>query len=316
MPIGVKSGSRPPSMTGPDLRVVLACNPRSGRGKAVRAAAAAGAALEGVELHGRRIRIVRVEIGPGRDAGPELVGAEALVIAGGDGSVHSLAPLAIETGVPVYHIPCGNENLMAREFAMTASPSRLREALERRRIVEMDAAEYEAGGGRGVFVLMCSLGPDAGVIARLHEARTRALGHAAYIGPILRELGKPRFARVSVRVDGERVVERECGVLIVANSRQYALRIDPAARASVSDGLLDVVFLPCGTRAGVVVWGVRSRLRRQGPRAVYLKGRDILIETEGGAPYQVDGECPAHASGVVDGEMRVRVLPRALRVLA
>ena len=304
-----------PPVSPSELRLVLACNPRSGRGRAARAAGVIAASLHGTTIAGRTLRIERREIGPGQQVIEALAGADALVIAGGDGSVHSLAPLAINARVPVYHVPCGNENLMAREFKMTRRPARLREALERWRVIEMDAAEYEVGGERGVFVLMCSFGPDASVIARLHEKRTRALGHASYIGPILRELRRPRFARVSVRVDGEPVVRRESGTLIVANSRQYALRMDPAARASVTDRMLDIVFLPCRTRGGVLMWGLRSRVRRQGPRIVHVQGRDIEIETHGDVPYQMDGECIGRTGGLVEGELRIRVLPRVLRVL-
>lgn len=301
-----------------EVRLLVAFNPRSGRGKGVRAARAISAALGGMDLSGRRCRVISYELGPASRIDEALREADALAIAGGDGSVHHLAPAAAAAGVPIYHVPCGNENLLAREFRMDDSPETLARAIDAWRVERMDTAAYALGGSRGQFLLMCSFGPDASVIHRLASLRTKPLGHAAYIEPILRELVAPCYARLSVAVDGDRVVDHEPGVLLIANSRQYASRVDPAARASVSDGLLDVVFLPCSSRMRVLAWGLRSRLRRheQHPDVVYRQGRSIEITANGEAvPFQLDGECPSCERGVLRGAMRIDIRPATLPVL-
>ncbi len=259
-----------------------------------------------------------LEVGPGVDVGAALAGSDVLAIAGGDGSVHHLAPTAAAAGVPIYHIPCGNENLLAREFGMDDAPGTLRRALDAWDVRRMDVADYDLNGVPGMFLLMCSFGPDASVIHRLAAARTRPMGHAAYFEPVLRELLAPRYARLSVLVDGEAVVAHEPGVLLIANSRQYALRVDPASRAEVNDGLLDIVFLPCSSRWGVAAWGLRSRLRRHHdhPRLIYRRARVIEIATDSGPmPFQLDGERPGCSGGIVERSMRIEVRPGALPVL-
>jgi diacylglycerol kinase (ATP) len=301
-----------------ELRVLLAFNPRSGRGRGVRAAELFASALDGREVRGQRVRVQKVAVGPGVDLGPALADSHVLAIAGGDGSVHHTALAAIASAVPIYHIPCGNENLLAREFRMDAQPETLARALERWTVRRVDVADFSAGEARGSFLLMCSLGPDASIIRRLAAVRTRAVGHWAYLRPMLSELARPCYARVSVRVDGERIVDHEPGIVLVANSRQYALRIDPAARASISDGLLDVVFLPCSSRARVVAWGVRARLRRHQRHAdvLYRQGKQIEISTESTpVPFQLDGECPAAEEGMLRGSMSMHIRPGVLQVL-
>jgi diacylglycerol kinase family enzyme len=241
-------------------------------------------------------------------------------VAGGDGSVLRAAPAAIAAGVPVYHIPCGNENLFAREFRMDSSVQTLRRALDRRAVQKVDVGRVAGPeGDGGPFLIMCSLGPDASVIHRLDRVRTRALGHLAYMGPVLQELMAPSFPRLRVRVDGREVVDGR-GILLVGNSRQYALRMDPAVRASMSDGLLDVVFLPCEGRAGALAWGLRCRLGRQSAHSklVYVQGREIEIEpAEGEAVYQVDGEagCSHPAGTSIAGALRLTLSPACLPVL-
>jgi diacylglycerol kinase family enzyme len=299
------------------VRVIVAHNPRSGRGRAARIAAAAGAVLRGEGLE-----VDDVAIGPqadGADLGRRFAGARAVFAAGGDGTIHHLAPLLMETGTPVYHLPAGNENLFARDFGMSARPGSIRRAAALAGHTRVDTAECVLNGCRAPFLLMAGFGPDASVIHRLAAARTRAIGHRAYVMPVARELVSPSFPSLDVRADGEEIVRGQRGILIIANSRQYALRVDPALRASVTDGLLDVVFLPCGSRAGALRWALRARLRRhiRAVGAVYRQARDITIESAIPVPFQLDGECPrGDHSGMLRGTMSIRVLPGSLPVLA
>jgi len=196
----------------------------------------------------------------------------------------------------------------------------LRRALAAHRVVRVDVGRVEAAGGGGgeLFLIMCSLGPDASVIHRLAGARTRALGHLAYVEPMIRELIAPSFPRVRVRVDGCVIVDGRTGMLVVANSRRYALGIDPAARASMSDGVLDVVFLPCRGRRAALAWLVWSRLGRHTghERLVYEQGREVQIEgLDGEVLYQVDGEAGGAGPGRGVAGLVVSVTPACLPVL-
>lgn len=299
------------------MRVIVAHNPRSGRGRAARIAATAAAALraEGMEVED-------LPIGPQADAGElrrRFGASRAVFAAGGDGTIHHLAPLLMETGTPVYHLPAGNENLFARDFGMTANPEAIRRAAALTTHTRVDTAEFAMNGARGGFLLMAGFGPDASVIHRLAAARTRAIGHRAYVMPVVQELISPNFPSLTVRADGEEIVARTRGILIIANSRQYALRVDPALRASVIDGLLDIVFLPCASRAGALRWALRSRLRRHDSAlgAVYRQAREITVESPSAAPFQLDGECPGGGrAGRLAGPMTIRVRPASLPVLA
>ena len=187
-----------------------------------------------------------------------LDGAGALLLAGGDGTVHKALGEALGAGVPVYHVPCGNENLIAREFWMTRDIETVRCAIAGGRVRRVDVGIVEeSNGGKAAefpFLLMCGIGPDAGVVERLTALRKKAIGHMAYIEPVAREILSPRLPALTVEVDGERLVDGRHGMLIVANCRQYGFRLDPAERASMTDGLLDVVFMPCRTSLGALWW--------------------------------------------------------------
>jgi diacylglycerol kinase family enzyme len=118
-----------------------------------------------------------------------------------------------------------------------------------------------------------------------------------------------------VEVDGKPVVIDGTGMLVVANTRQYALRIDHAHRASASDGLLDVVFMPATGGIDALLWTLRSRLRERhdADGSIYATGTSVRVTTDDArAVYQLDGEHGGHAA---QGPLTFGVLPGALTVL-
>ena len=112
-------------------------------------------------------------------------------------------------------------------------------------------------------------------------------------------------------------------MVVVANSRQYAARLDPAQRAEMSDGLLDVLFFPIASKAQLLSWLIQCRLRRHlaDQRLVNRCGRAIKIVCDQPQRYQLDGDPPPKADNPVGGETAIRQLqislrPGVLRVLA
>jgi diacylglycerol kinase family enzyme len=305
------------------MRVVIVANPRSGSGRAVRAAMDVAATLNGAGIDS-----TVTPIGPGQgevDVAGALRGARALLVAGGDGSVVSMAEASVRTGVPLYHVPTGNENLFAREHAHSRRPERVLAAVQRGVSLGSDVGHARIDDpGREVsrpFVLMASMGPDASVIARLDAVRSKAGGHLAYAGPILDELlageRAASYPRVRVWIDGRCVTGRDgaIGTIVVANSRHYALRINPAAMARVDDGLLDVVFTPCQTAAEWLTWQVRLGAGLGGGVQRW-RGAEVVIETlSGPAPVQIDGEAFGRGEAGVARRLHLSVRAGVLPVL-
>jgi diacylglycerol kinase (ATP) len=242
-----------------------------------------------------------------------LQGADALVVLGGDGTVHSAADAAISAGTPLYHVPMGTENLFAREFGMSRSIRRLVRSLDAGEVREVDTGVC----GSRTFLIMSSIGPDASVIHRMERARRGAISHLSYLRPILGEAASPSLSPLTVTVDGRRVVENQSGLLVVANSRQYALRIDPARDASMTDAMLDVVFFPARSRARLLAWALWARLgrHRRTQSLVYEQGSSVQVQCEhSGMPVQLDGEAAGDV-GRQQTALQFGVGSRRLRVL-
>ncbi|MGD9690626.1 MAG: diacylglycerol kinase family protein [Phycisphaerales bacterium] len=263
------------------VRLVFNAGAGYGRGRAVADQVEAA-------LHDAGHAVVRSIVGAAPAGVANDGPCDALVVIGGDGTVHHELSEALCRRVPIYQFAAGTENLFARDWSMKPDPSVLVRALARGRVVEADVGLCNAEP----FCLMCSVGFDAAVIHRRARGRP-GLGHRGYVVPVLEQLAEPAISRVRIRVDGLDLVDAERGVCIVANSRQYALRLDPACRADPTDGLLDVVFLPCEGPLGAAKWGLAARLgvHRHDPALVYRQGREIeVVALDADAPCQIDGE--------------------------
>lgn len=281
------------------MSTLVIYNPISGAGRALRLAeglerAAAEAGLEAVLM-------------PTRPEPPEhwlrapLASHDRLVVVGGDGAVRAAAAEAAHADVPLIHLPAGNENLFAREFEMTDDVDevvrRLRDGVVRR----IDLASASADGGAAeTMVLMASVGFDADVVHDLASRRRGPVRHLSYLLPALRSFLRFAPAILRFKVDDGDVIEAGAAIAMVANSRQYACRLDPAARARMDDGRLDVLMLPCKGRLGLVRWMLTIFRRRQleDPRAIHLMGRRIRLDFDKPVRWQLDGDPPHHSSAI------------------
>lgn len=275
------------------MRVMVLFNPISGRGRGAAAAQELAAALT-TAGHVAVCTPTRME--PAESwLDPVLRDVELAVIVGGDGAVRMAGAAAARTNTPIYHYPCGTENLFAREFRMDRVPATLLRAIVRCRVQRIDIA---TANGR-VFLLMLSIGIDAEVVHDLASTRGRSISHWTYLRPMVRQFlqWKPRSMRIDV--DGQRVVDGLPGFVIVANSRQYGWRFNPAGRASMSDGLLDVVFFPARGRLELLHWALTCRMQRHldHPRLMYRTGREVIIASDRAMKYQLDGDPPEAVEG-------------------
>jgi diacylglycerol kinase (ATP) len=295
------------------MKVVLLQNQASGAGAGGTVADRLVPLLRdtGMQVHAHRV-------GPGCDPHGYLAalnGADALVILGGDGTLHHALPAAVRAGVPVYQVPMGTENLFAREFGMDQSPDRLRQVLVSPNSRRVDVATCNDR----MFVLMCSVGFDANVVERVAAGRTGTVSKLDYVAHGVREFIDPRIPTLSVEVDGVQLVRDEPGMVVVANSRQYAARLDPARKALMDDGALDVVFYPHKSRVQLGVWGLRTALgtHMASPELAHATGKKVLIRTKDPAPFQLDGEAAGSIHPLVTDQssLAIEIIPQALSVL-
>ena len=270
------------------MRVLVAYNPVSGRGVAKKL----GADISDVLLHeGCDVELIPTQADDPRNwLEPRLKQIDRVVAVGGDGTLRSIASCLVGTGIPIYHAPSGTENLFAKTMRMSNDPRKMANALLTGDITRIDTAT-----ANGEFLLlMASVGFDAQVVADLAEHRGQSISHMSYVMPLIRRFVHFSAPRMTITVDGEQITENQKGWVVVANSPAYARGLNPARNASITDGLLDIVFLPIHCRSSLINWMLRvkraSHLHQNG--AIEMRGKKIEIKTISPAHWQLDGDAP------------------------
>ncbi len=218
---------------------VLFFNPRSGGGKAERFKLADEARARGIEP---------IELKPGQDLetlvrGAIEAGADALAMAGGDGSQAIVAALAAEHGLPYACIPAGTRNHFALDLGVDRDD--VVGALEA--FVDggertVDLAEVN---GR-VFVNNVSLGLYAEAVQRqgYRDAKIRTL-----LDTVPDLLG-PDGGELDLRWTGPSGHVHDAGAMVLVSNNRYRLgrAVGSGTRPRIDDGLLgiSVVGRPAG----------------------------------------------------------------------
>ena len=292
--------TRSPDPGGEPRRPWLLVNPRSGDGKAGRVGLVEAARARGVRVH-----VLAEGDDPGALARRAVAeGADAVGVAGGDGSLGLVAAVAVEADVPFVCVPSGTRNHFAGDLGLDrAHPLAALEAFagsERRIDVGMV--------GDRMFLNNVSLGAYADLVADpRYRAGKLATAHAVLPASLR---GERERLKVDLRdADGRR--RPDVLVLLVASNR-YELN---GVRERLDGGLLQVSALRA--RTGAALAGLATTALARGGRPLGGAGWAQWTTTS----LRVDAVHPELPAGI-DGEAAVlatplefRLLPLALRVL-
>jgi diacylglycerol kinase (ATP) len=245
------------------------------------------------------------------------VGAQLLVVAGGDGSVRSAAAILAGTGLALGIVPAGTGNLLAAALGIPRRPERavaaLADATERR--IDLARAWVGAEGGASLpFLVAAGIGFDARVMGATTDRRKRSLGIGAYFATAAGVAARMRPFQVRLVVDGV-VHETDALAVLVANTGELIPGLlRPRLPLLPDDGLLDVLVargrgVIGGSRAAVELLLGRGVHTAIGPYAARFAGRRVEIVALPEEPVEVDGDV------VGAGRLAVEVVPGAVRIL-
>jgi diacylglycerol kinase family enzyme len=257
---------------------LLLVNPRSGSGSPGPDELVDEARKRGVDVHLLGEDDDLEEIARGADA-------DALGMAGGDGSLGAIAAVAIERDLPFVVVPFGTRNHFARDLGLDRNdPIAALGAFagEERRIDVGRVADR-------VFLNNVSLGLYAQLVHRREKNRRRREALAR-----LRALAILVTHRdgLDVTVDGEPV---SAPVVLVANNHYELSPLSVGERERLDDGLLHL-YAPCGV--------LRSSWRERTAERFEIDAAKHRLQAA------VDGEPETFETPI-----EFRIEPRALRVL-
>ncbi|MBU4464989.1 MAG: NAD(+)/NADH kinase, partial [Actinobacteria bacterium] len=239
-------------------------------------------------------------------------GVDAVLVAGGDGTVRAVARAMVSTGIPLTIVPSGTGNLLARNLFLplndpeamiraTFEGDRLPIDIGVARLTRVDGSTEEHG-----FVVMAGMGLDAAMIANTNPHLKKTVGWVAYVDGAARSLPKAQPFRLMYQLEGHRLHSTKVHSMLFANCGALPAGIALIPDASVTDGLLDIAIIqPTGWFGWLGVWRKvawdntvlrRSRAgrfvlqRRRDTSIRYLRGTGIEAAGDVPHPVQIDGD--------------------------
>ena len=290
--------------------VAVIINPESGKGRGGKSAPAVGAAL-----HRRGIDAALILAGSAAEA-LEMThkavadGVDAVIAAGGDGTVNLALQAVAGTRTPLGIIPLGTGNDNAELIGVAdGGIEGAIDAIAAFNVRDLDAARvHTADGTEAWFMGVMSSGFDSNVTERANNM-TWPKGDMRYNVAILAELASFNAVPFEIDVDGRKYTDRAM-LVAVGNGDSYGGGMKVCAGAEPDDGELTLTMLK---EAG------KLKFLRLFPR-VYkgthidhdlveqFHGKKVRLEAPGQIVY-ADGE----RIGPLPAE--IEVVPGALRVL-
>ena len=224
-------------------QVLILVNPKSGRGKALDIAL-------GLLKFAQNNAITAVLLEPidAKAAFTDLREAlsrttyRAVIAIGGDGLVHLASQVLSGSGVPLFIVPAGTGNDVARSNSLiTTNPLEIFEAIESRKPKLIDVGKIALKQESRNFVQILSTGFDAQVNERANRNRF-VTGKMKYIFATLAVL--PEFRPIEYQLEVDGIQRRFKAMLVaVANGASYGGGMQLCPMADRSDGFLDIMIL-------------------------------------------------------------------------
>jgi YegS/Rv2252/BmrU family lipid kinase len=233
---------------------------------------------------------------------------DAVLVAGGDGTLNEAIQGLVGTDTALGYLPYGTVNIWAREIGLPLDPAGAARAILHGRDERIDVGY----ANDRAFLLMAGVGLDGEVVrrARSVEHHKQRFGVLPYVAVGISTLPLYRGGDVELRYDG--VIRRvQALMLVVGNSRLYAGRFRLTPQAVMNDGWLDLCIVKGKGPLAVVRQSLPLLLSGRVIRGdvEMLRVRDLGIVSATPLPYQVDGELAGTTP------VRFTIRPRALRVI-
>jgi YegS/Rv2252/BmrU family lipid kinase len=217
----------------------------------------------------------------------------AVVIAGGDGTISSVVGSLLKEDVDFGIIPCGSGNGLAHTAKISKQPAKALDIIFNGKASAID----------GFFVndrfacMLAGLGFDAKVAHEFADHPKRGL--MAYARLTLKNFFSITPFRFQLKFEN-RTLDIDAFFMSIANSNQFGNNFTIAPKASLSDGLLDIVIVTSQNKISFALqtlkqmagWNVleTSSVVTKKSGVIYFQTDKLEIINHSQAPLHIDGD--------------------------
>lgn len=219
---------------------------------------------------------------------------DAIVCAGGDGTIASISHMLAYTKIPLLPYPAGTANLLALNLYQPSDNPALALQLKKFNTLDFDLGEivFQDGIKRG-FSIMAGAGYDAEIMKGALPSK-KILGSLSYATAAVSNFA-PQCSKLSIEVDGEKHETSGVGVLVI-NFSKIQFDISVVHENKPRDGYFDIVVFNTNDAIGLIPAIMAAILDRGGDYPTrsnafqIYRGKHVRVEADPPLPVQYDGE--------------------------
>lgn len=237
-----------------------------------------------------------------------IADADALFVAGGDGTVHDAVQALSDVPVPppLGIIPSGTCNDFARTLDIPMDLILASEALSEGVIKDIDAASINGHS----FLNFAGIGIITDASTNIDPQLKERYGKISYFMSGLQSMRQTEPFRIELTIDD--VKNEESGVLaLVMNGKSIGTHAFPMDSIDPSDGLLDVFIIQNSSIAAIMEWFSLSKPDLAVEELAHIKhyqGQRIRIATD--EPMDIDTDGEIYLKTPAD----IEILPKKLKM--
>jgi len=228
---------------------------------------------------------------------------DVFIAAGGDGTVHTVASKLVGSDKILGVLPLGSGNGFAKEFGFTLNVSSLISNIKRADSVVIEVNEK-------LCLNVAGIGLDSFVAHSFSNLKLR--GFLPYMALTFKTFLQLRPFHVTIKSEGEVIVNEKLFVLTIANTRQFGNNAFIAPLALPNDGKIDIVLIKPFPKILGSLFIIRLFTKRIN-KSKYVRhiqtDKEIVIETNE-TRFHIDGE-PLK----ITGKVVVKIKKETLKVL-
>ena len=309
------------------MRAVLIINPVAGLDEANASKVAAIEKWLPSVRFSADVRHTSPEHGAGAIAAEAVeAGMDAVLVAGGDGTVSEVARALVHQPPTLGILPIGTFNNMARSVGVLGELSTAMEVIDAGHVRTIDVGLaneehyfFEAAGA-GLDAALFPVGEEikSGRWSRIVDAVKLAVGYQPqrfilnFAQPLSEVLEKSSQRRMSTRALSRLSIRRNALFIVAANGPYYGSAFTVSASARMRDGQLTISIYRKFSKWELLrhFYAISRGGRKYSPKIETFTAREMEIQSARPVAVHIDGQ-PAGST-----PLKVRAVPAALRVFA
>lgn len=236
-------------------------------------------------------------------------GAFIVVACGGDGTINEVASCLVNTSIPLGIIPLGSGNGLASNLKIPKNIHKAIYKIYNQNIEKIDVGKFN----NNYFFSNSGVGFDAKVVNHYENANKRRL--SAYIKASLKSLRELNYDNeIEITINGNSIKTKPF-MIFVSNSNELGYNVSLTPKASLKDGLLDVLIIHRLSKIKTFLFGLLMLFKKQHllKEVESFQSNNIKINQFNSAHFQsqIDGEYHL----IESSSIKITVLAKSLNII-